>query len=131
MPLLLGPRLKWLSGSYSNGGPGVPLSLSFLAVLILIFLRLDVMFGFSLNEFHASLCITDFPCTTNFPHMQDSLVCVALILGEAILLGTITHWLVLRSWTYKIFISLTAATIIALHYAYPRTTDIYRLTTNT
>ena len=36
----------------------------------------------------------------------------------------------LQSWTYKIFISLTAATIIALHYAYPRTTNAQTPTTS-
>ena len=37
----------------------------------------------------------------------------------------------LRSWTYKIFISLAAATVIALHYTYPRTVGTYSPTTNT
>ena len=36
----------------------------------------------------------------------------------------------LQSWTYKIFISLAAATVIALHYAYPRTVGTYSPTTD-
>ena len=31
----------------------------------------------------------------------------------------------LQSWAYKIFISLAAATVIALHYAYPCTIGTY------
>ena len=36
----------------------------------------------------------------------------------------------LRSWAYKIFISLVAATVIALHHAYPRTASTYHPTTD-
>ena len=41
-----------------------------------------------------------------------------------------TQPLLLRSWA-KFFISLAAATVIALHYAHPRTAGTYSLTTDT
>ena len=45
-------------------------------------------------------------------------------------LDTTSLPVILRSWAYKSFISLAAATIIALHYAYPRTIGTYSPTTD-